>query len=308
MVSRRLYIMGNGFDLHHGIKSSYWNFRDYVKGIDQPLFDSLEKYFNADELWSDIEGTLADIDVDTIKDEAADMLVSYGVDDWSDAYHHDYQFVINTAIEVITVNMKKHFTKWIVQLEIGHMNNSPRLYLPRSSNYITFNYTDTLEKLYQIPSGNIMYIHNKAINDDSLLILGHSRNPREIEHLNDPHDIEEQDPRVVEGNYLLDSYFSDTYKDTKTIINENELYFSNLKEIEEIYIIGHSLSPVDIKYFETILLNINADKVQWIISYHSENDIIHHRKALTDIGVNKEFISFKKISEISINPNQTKLF
>lgn len=28
--NRILYIIGNGFDLAHGIKSSYWNFREWL--------------------------------------------------------------------------------------------------------------------------------------------------------------------------------------------------------------------------------------------------------------------------------------
>lgn len=27
----RLYIIGNGFDIHHGIESKYWNFREWVR-------------------------------------------------------------------------------------------------------------------------------------------------------------------------------------------------------------------------------------------------------------------------------------
>ncbi|MCB8999333.1 MAG: hypothetical protein H6540_04595 [Bacteroidales bacterium] len=51
----KLYIIGNGFDIHHGIKSKYSDFKDYVEKNDKVLFDSLEKYFNQDELWSDLK-------------------------------------------------------------------------------------------------------------------------------------------------------------------------------------------------------------------------------------------------------------
>ena len=64
----KLYIIGNGFDIHHKIKSKYSDFKNYVKEQDRNLFEALEKYFNSDELWSDFEETLAYINTDVIID------------------------------------------------------------------------------------------------------------------------------------------------------------------------------------------------------------------------------------------------
>ncbi|WP_084646384.1 AbiH family protein [Devosia insulae] len=33
-MSKRLYIVGNGFDRHHGIPSDYSEFGAYLKGVD----------------------------------------------------------------------------------------------------------------------------------------------------------------------------------------------------------------------------------------------------------------------------------
>jgi len=46
-----LYIIGNGFDLHHGINSSYGNFREWLSGNDCDLlnkFDEIYGYCDSD--------------------------------------------------------------------------------------------------------------------------------------------------------------------------------------------------------------------------------------------------------------------
>jgi hypothetical protein len=43
-----LYIVGNGFDLHHGIRSSYKAFGEYLKGHDRNTYDVVERFFDVD--------------------------------------------------------------------------------------------------------------------------------------------------------------------------------------------------------------------------------------------------------------------
>ena len=73
MSDKRLYIIGNGFDIFHGVKSKYSDFKDYVEQNDYDLFEALEEYFNTDELWSDFEETLAYIDTEKIVDDASEL-------------------------------------------------------------------------------------------------------------------------------------------------------------------------------------------------------------------------------------------
>jgi hypothetical protein len=55
----RLIIIGNGFDLYHGIKSSYYNFKEYLYNNSHINFlISIEKYIPSDELWSNFEQAL----------------------------------------------------------------------------------------------------------------------------------------------------------------------------------------------------------------------------------------------------------
>ena len=307
---KKLYIIGNGFDLYHGIPSGYWNFREYVEQVDNDLYEELNTYFNPDDLWSDFESTLEHLDTDEIVDYAMNFLESYSHPNWSDSMHHDYQYELERKIGIVTVSLKRHFTDWILSLEIKNHNNAKEFGLDKNARFINFNYTRTLEVIYNISAKNIVHIHNKAIDKDSLLILGHSRNPADIASFNDIQGIEDQDVRITEGNEILDNYFVETYKQSEQIIDENKGFFDSLNEIEEMVIIGHSLSEVDKKYFQHIVTKINSDHVTWKVSYHSKDKIDENTKLLVDCGINKSLISFHPNSEIEngSDPNQVKLF
>jgi hypothetical protein len=49
MSKNKLYIIGNGFDIYHGIKSSYSDFKEFIKINDIKLFRILEEFFYFEE-------------------------------------------------------------------------------------------------------------------------------------------------------------------------------------------------------------------------------------------------------------------
>jgi hypothetical protein len=56
--STTLYIIGNGFDLLHGVKSSYSMFREYLKRRDKALSFEMDTYFECENFWGDFENNL----------------------------------------------------------------------------------------------------------------------------------------------------------------------------------------------------------------------------------------------------------
>ncbi|MEZ2338399.1 bacteriophage abortive infection AbiH family protein [Mucilaginibacter sp. RCC_168] len=305
MSKRVLHIIGNGFDLFHGIRSAYWNFKEFVERNNKPLFENLEKYFDSDSLWSDFEATLADLDTETMVDEAMIYLPSYGADDWSDSGHHDYQYELQNRIDIVTKDLKTEFTCWILQLEIPQTAFDNRLGIKTHELFLNFNYTNSLERIYHVDPSDIKYIHNKAIDTTSVLILGHSRKPQG-KSFNDNEDLESIDPRIYEGNQILDDYFIETYKPTAQIIAENEAFFEDLKDIEEIHVLGHSISIVDYSYFIRVLEKTDSNKVKWKISYYSDRDMANYQTAISEIGISPANTELIQISEFYTN--QPKLF
>jgi len=292
-MDSRLYIIGNGFDIHNGIDSRYSNFKDCVKNIDNNLYIMLEKYFGYDALWADFEETLAYIDTDIVKEDAAKFLVSYGADNWSEAYHHSYEYEIKQALDLVIVKLRTHFTSWVLELEIP---DSPKANIKTDSIFINFNYTETLERAYGISSKKILYIHNKAINKDSVLILGHSRELNDEDSFSISNN-EETDIRIAQGNELIDNYYRETYKDTETIINENLSFFNMLGNISEVLVLGHSISFVDIKYFQLIRNRVKKDAT-WIVSYYHSTEKEEKLKKMLRLGVDPSKIILKTINEL----------
>ena len=59
------YIIGNGFDLMHGVKSSYYAFRDSL-GKQNSLRNILESYLTPEDIWADFENALAHFDISSM--------------------------------------------------------------------------------------------------------------------------------------------------------------------------------------------------------------------------------------------------
>lgn len=290
---KNLYVIGNGFDLSHLIPSRYSDFEIFLREVDENLINKIEKYINPKDLWSDFEESLSHIDVDQIVDDASQFLVSYGADDWSDAYHHDYGYEVDEVLKSYTTYLKKRFTEWILSLNV---DVKPKVKFSEDSFFISFNYTSTLENAYQIPGENIMYIHGKADGKDSDLILGHSYVPTDKDLYSQQNNME-TDVRVADANEQLDDYFKETFKNTETIIQKNTEKFDQLSEIENIYILGHSLSKVDLEYFKKIYSKVTK-KAIWNVSYYSDSEKDSKKSELIKLGVHYSRINIIKIDEL----------
>ncbi|WP_419618824.1 bacteriophage abortive infection AbiH family protein [Thiolapillus sp.] len=299
MSLESLYIIGNGFDIYHGISSRYSNFKEYLSDSDSALHDLVEKFIPAQEDWSALETDLARIDVDYVVENASAFLVSYGAEDWSDAYHHDYQYEVNEITKGLSISLKKRFGEWVRQLVIPTLKRLAvrPLDLPITSSYLNFNYTPSLTEIYSIPRNNILYIHGEAQEDDEL-VLGHAWNPVDIPSLNDVPDPESMDTRVMEGNEIINDYFSQTFKNSEKIVSDNSDFFKRLSRLSEITVLGHSLSTIDEAYFMEIVENIDVNTVQWTVTYYRDNEKSNHKAVLSRIGVPEKAMVFCKMTEL----------
>lgn len=286
-MEKTLYIIGNGFDLYHGIPSSYWSFGQYLKRTDTKIYEVVERYFAMDaQFWSEFEDRLASFDSDSLIEDASNFLVGYGADDWSDAYHHDYQYEIQQAVEAISTKLRVRFAEWIRQLPVPFSAefSGQRVQVDPSAVFLNFNYTPSLQRLYEVPDINVLHIHGAAANSTETLVLGHGwehdPNPDPYRFEQDP---EGADIRVVEGQGIVDDYFRDTFKPTTKVIEKNAGFFTGLSDVDRIIVMGHSVSEVDHPYFEEVIANIDVARVRWKVSYHG--DLGGLRKRVASLGV-----------------------
>ncbi|MBO9101291.1 MULTISPECIES: bacteriophage abortive infection AbiH family protein [unclassified Rhizobium] len=286
-MGKTLYIIGNGFDLHHGIPSSYRAFGEYLRRSDAKAYDVVEKYFAMDaQFWAEFEDRLASFDSDSLIEDASNFLVGYGAEDWSDAYHHDYQYEIQQAVEAVSTTLRLRFAEWIRQLPVPWTPefSGQRVPMDPSAVFLNFNYTPSLQRLYAVPDINVLHIHGSAADPTETLVLGHGWEP--VPNL-DPYRFE-QDPegadmRVVEGQGIVDDYFRDTFKPTAKVIVKNAAFFAGLSDVDRIVVMGHSVSEVDHPYFEEVIANIDVNLVRWKVSYYGDLDGL--RKRMEALGV-----------------------
>jgi hypothetical protein len=268
MDKTKLYIIGNGFDLHHEIRSAYSDFKTFLKQEDNWWFDLVEDYLSTGEDWSNLESALGDIDIDYIVNNNSVFLPSYTDEDWSDSGYHDFQYEIGKIVDSLSTTLRTQFANWVRQIAIPDATSSPNRLstLDIDGLYLSFNYTSTLKLVYSVPETNILHIHGEAAMPTTELVLGHAWKPSERKSLNDRPGIEDQDFRVTEAYDILDEYFSKTYKQSEKIIQENKVFFSRLQNIQEIVLLGHSLHNVDRDYLDAVVKAINIDAVCWTIA------------------------------------------
>lgn len=295
-----LYITGNGFDLHHCIDSSYKAFGRYLQAVDCDTYRELVRYFSVDDdFWWQFEAQLANLDTDALIDDTAQFLASYGDEDWSDAGHHDYQYELDRVVEAISKTLRQRFGEWIRQLVIPMPAalNEKLLPLRRDARYLSFNYTNTLQRVYGIPDANVVHIHGAAAHIDEQLILGHGWQRTPADSLNHAIDPSEADIRVMEGNDIIDRYFSETFKPTTHVIQVHQSFFRSLTNVRKIIVMGHSLSPVDIPYLRELCAYLDSNAVEWQVSFHESS--ADAEDGMHELGVPLENVQFVPLMELS---------
>ncbi len=313
---RRLVILGNGFDIAHDLHTNYSDFMKYLLANETPsqsiseneyslftnrsiddlerkaLYEDLSKYIPEQDLWSSFEQALGALDDEYLRDDNSCYLLSYGDENWRDSAHHDYQYMISEAL-AFADDIPNQFRKWISTIDTHVTPKAPLDIISNDCLFLNFNYTDTLETSYDISEEHILYIHGKALRGDEL-ILGHHEEDL-IQDKPEPQFASEEeyalyleyydeDVRITEANEIIKGYFRKTYKDTSAIIQKNQAFFAALKDIGEIYILGHSLSLIDFEYFSEIKQNVSLF-CHWNISYHNDKDYRHAKQLITLLNI-----------------------
>lgn len=285
-----LYIIGNGFDLWHGIPSSLGAFKQYVLDVDDDIHRDVEDYLPAGEDWCDLEMALAELDADMLADNFGHFMASYGSEDWSDSGHHDFQYEVGNVVERLSTGLRTRFAGWVRALPIPTPATAQRrlVTVDRQAVFLSFNYTRTLSSLYGVDPSRVLHIHGRADEADEELVLGHAWNPRSRRSLNDRPDIEEIDTRLMEANGIIDEYFSDTFKRSDELIARNRPFFDALGTIEQVVVLGHSLSPVDAAYFQALLRQLGVASALWTVACRSVQEWQSKEQRLVEMGLRSD--------------------
>lgn len=193
--------------------------------------------------------------------------------------------ILDTSISDIVRNC---FSAWVNDIEINGM----RIFdLDCSAKFITFNYTETLERLYSIPADRILHIHGKA-HSDSRIVVGYRTTVDPLSGSFVNNNFKENN-NVIQNLVDLD----DLYKPSEAIIEQTSVFFNSLKGIDSVIVIGHSCSDVDKLYFEAIAANVRPD-AKWLFCFFDErNDRVNMEQLIASIPLDRNRVCFKRTEE-----------
>ena len=320
MRIRSLYIIGNGFDLHHKIKSGYTDYSEWLKENDIAVYQKIVAMYGDDiannEWWSDFETNLGYLNVREIIEHHSwlnqpsddDLEKMRAIDTMGGAW--DIQTNVGETLEFI----KNSFHRWIDSLSPA--KKGPKVHIdPADSYFINFNYTLTLENTYGISPQRVCHIHG-SVNDDEY-VIGHGRSKEEIEEEARPY-FEPYNNHIDPSEYGIDAIDDEITENTKQEMIEQvisikkpvEKLFKKLKplleklgKVETLNIWGLSFSDVDMPYLEAVFENIPKN-THLTISYHSIRDLQNINDKMKNFPLTYELVRLEEMQIIK----QLKLF
>lgn len=273
-----LYIIGNGFDISHGIKSKYSDFKKFVLENENGNFvDLMDTFFSQKEdFWCDIEEALGDYDEKNIyefckPDEEIDL--DHTMRDIARA-EDGPDWLFKPELDKFT----EEFHDWVNQIDISVAK--PLYSLPLNSKYLTFNYTETLEHVYNIPSQQICHIHGSRLKNKEKYVIGHNSLRDENTHREDDGDM----PFEVDTMNKIIGWMNELYKNTKAIIKEHSDFFSKLANIKCVVVKGHSLNNIDWPYFDEVASVVDK-KARWVFNCFSNEDVVNVKKYISHSAI-----------------------
>lgn len=268
-----LYIIGNGFDSAHNLETSYRYFYDWLlKNGHKEFVDTIEGITSIQDkepltkeklriklLWTDFEAALGRIDAST----AIEWLKEQFGEVYNDS---EARKIALERIRETVDNVEPLMKQWAESIDIS---KAERIYnLSKESRYLTFNYTLTLEKLYDIKK-NILHIHGKVKDKDhpsekeEKLIVGC------VERQGRSAYSEDVMERGVEDE--LNNEFNRFNKPSDHLMRSEISFFKSLNDITRVVVLGHSLSDIDIIYLSQIAQSVDKD-AHWHFFTYSGKD------------------------------------
>ena len=289
---KTLFIIGNGFDCYgHRMNTRYIDFRKFLvkkyPKFDREFDGILEQtcmpdgadVYDMDEVvgslirtidecsaedWNNLEECLGK---EFIYNVAYENEWAYTVTDFDDKDNeiflsvYENEDITNSVVGAYRILIKL-FNEWVFS-ELGKVDfkKVKKLYKKptfKNSLFLTFNYTLTLEKLYNISVNHICHIHGSSDNRNSNIYFGHG-DDTEFEGFAQYIGVEEAYNRLK----------AELRKDTKQAMASHMDFFHKLTNVRKIYSYGFSFSEVDMLYLEEISKNMDVEKVRW---YFNEYD------------------------------------
>ena len=175
----RLFICGNGLDLHLGFNTRFENYKDFLKEDDNFLANKAisiidNAYFFVDRTvsdWSDLEKALS-FDYGKYINDARKTFdresLTYNFNSVHEQIKAADSFDKRNPTRISCEFTRDWYFRWIIKEYYTHLETVKASYkgilrkiLCPYDSYITFNYTPSLEDVFGLDEKRILYIHNR---------------------------------------------------------------------------------------------------------------------------------------------------
>lgn len=298
-MAKILYVIGNGFDMFHGIPSGYQNYAEWLYNTgNETLYEIHETFGDFDEdWWYRFEEHLADAEVVRIASEtASEHVPDFASDDFRDRDWYDAEYAVESRLDEVYDDITDSFSEWVSELDLSECKVLLKFH-KEDSLFLTFNYTETLEDVYGVDESQILHIHGRAKSGDKL-VFGHGSTYEDIAKANpgpQGEDIEYWETRAYEGAV---GAISKKKKAVYHFISINENFFRKLADVAVVITLGFSYSDTDSKYIDKICEMIDCANVRWIASAYSEEDRERVVRFFKDHGISNHTI-IRDLSEVN---------
>lgn len=330
-MTHHLYIIGNGFDLHHKYRSGLADYGKWLMDNHSDIYSSFEEWFDIpvyDEddtdqykewknWWSYFEQRLGELSIRQYIEDAS-FRASCEAIQAEDIRAYDIyagERIADTELSNLIAQIKGTFREWIQSLHPGE--KWFRLPIEQESSlFLTFNYTPTLESIYKIQRENILYMHGSI--DSEEYILGHGLSYQEIvdncesgeecpddvlvEEMEQWYNDHSDDFMTEQAKKVAIERMSDLRKNVEQIIEDNQSFFEKLRNLKTIHIYGFSFSPIDMPYIYTILSKVDMATVKWEINYFTDYDKENIEHFIKDAKIPIENVRLIRLTDIQLDP------
>lgn len=263
----KLFICGNGFDIHHGFQTSYDFYRDFLRNYHPDIYQDVSSFEleTGNDLWADIENGFNIDYAEFISSSIEENYPDISADDFHDSVWSDIEIDIENRSRISQDGFTDTaFVDWLgyAFFQNKSAGKDDNLNISNKDFFINFNYTPTLECIYQIPSEKIFHIHGCLLN----LKEKNSAEIRNEIQFGSPglnkEDIENSLQKYKEDDFYgvsigpIGLHLERLYEATSKKLQKNYLplkEFIKKKPFSEVVILGHSFNLVDKKYYQDIL-------------------------------------------------------
>lgn len=284
-----LLIIGNGFDLHHGLATSYSDYHKWLKVHDKQVVKDFDSFVYALEC-SDFENSLDYTRGSAREDNPrwCSLEESLGIE-WDDLCYEtldhtypdltednpgwdDFWIELQVRLEYMKKLTRDRFREWVESIDVSKAK--PVLDLPETASFITFNYTPTLEYVYGVRPDKILHIHGRVLDKNELLQFGSpDNNPNELQKmLEDKYGMDDfYGATIQQGVTVACDRCADTWKNIEGNYDALNHFLDTLAKINTVIIMGNSFDKVDKPYYRDVLAPRYRD-AEWVFCEYDSNE------------------------------------